>query len=354
MIPDERSERIDRAKFLLKKSGLDALLISGEANILYLTGFSGKDSFLVLNANGDNFFLADSRIYDEAKAKVDCANMLRITKMASSFSLMADTLVRSKIRKLGFESQYVTYFLHKKLAHVFNKMKLLPTEGVIEQLRAVKSRNELSSIKKSSSVTKKIFQKIQKLVHPGVSETEIAKEIDIMIKMSGGSSSFDTIVATGKHSSWPHATPSKRKLGSNDIMLMDFGARIAQYCSDFTRVIFTGAAKKRFDMMHEVVAKAQNKALESMKPGLIIDSVVRRVNRIIEEAGFGKFILHGLGHGIGLEIHELPWLSAKSNFPIKKNMVFTIEPGIYVPGVGGVRIEDTVYMGDDGPEVLTR
>ena len=201
---------------------------------------------------------------------------------------------------------------------------------------------------------KKIFGKLRMPIRTGMSEMAIAGEIDTMMRRDNASNSFDTIVATGSHSSWPHASLTKRKIKRDDIILVDFGARLSHYCSDYTRVIFRGSPRRRLSKMHDVIRRAQKMAFQLIRPGQVISGIVKKVNAFIEKAGFAKYILHGIGHGIGLEVHEEPRLSLANNSVIKKGMVFTLEPGIYVPRVGGIRIEDVVHVDEDGPAILTR
>ncbi|MFH1594193.1 MAG: Xaa-Pro peptidase family protein [Candidatus Omnitrophota bacterium] len=345
-------EKSVKTRSLIKKAGLDALLVTGESNILYLTDFPGKDVFLLLTTRGDRFFFTDERALDAAKACVEGYEFERARKIDPA--VVSEILKEGKVSKLGFESKHLSYDEHEKLKGALRKIRLVPTKRIIETARAVKCKEEILKIKRAARITKKIFPAIRRFIKPGVREKAIANEIDMMMRMAGATNSFETIVASGHRSAWPHAIASQRRIKKDDIVLLDFGARFESYCSDFTRVVFTGGMKGKIKRIYGIVKDAQRLALRLIKPGVSISRVVRKVNLFIEEAGFGKFILHGLGHGLGLEVHEAPNLSVHSKLTFKKGMVFTVEPGLYIPRLGGIRIEDLVYLTDNGPEVLTR
>ena len=345
-------EKLDRIRRIIKKNGLDAILVNGSANIQYLSGYPGSELCVLLMAKGRGFFLTDPRAYEEARTSIK--NLTPVCVKSLYSMPFRDVLEKNGVKKLGFESGHVTYNMFERLGCLLRKTRLLPTFEIVENQRAIKSKDEISLIKNASSLTVRMFQAIKRRAFPGMSEKDLVREIAIMISKKGGTNAFEPIVAAGEHSAVPHASASKRKIKKGEHVLIDFGIRLRGYNSDFTRPVFTGTVKKIIKKMYGVIKKAQEQAINLVHPGARISSIAKKVNSAIEKAGFGKFILHGLGHGIGIEVHELPRLSAHNETLLKAGMVFTVEPGIYIPGIGGVRVEDVVCVTNDGKMVLTR
>jgi len=331
---------------------LDSLLISNPVNIRYLTGFPGTDILLLITKKGRPFLLADARIFDQARKKLVGVNV--VLRQKPTAGLIKDLITKNGIRQIGFEANHISLEAYFRLKRTLGGIKLMPVKNMVEGLRMIKSRDEISKIKRSAAASLKILKNISNHIRPGITEREIARKIDLMILSAGGVYGFDTIVASGRNSAFPHAIPSGKKIAKNDVVLIDFGTKLNSYNSDITRIIFKGTVKKQIQKMYKAVKKAHALAIEMIKPGAIISTVVKKVNALLENEGFGNFLLHGLGHGVGLDIHELPYLSSSNPGRFRKNMVFTVEPGIYVPTLGGIRIEDIVAINDKEKQVLTR
>ncbi len=261
---------------------------------------------------------------------------------------------KHKIKKLGFEGNSISFLEHKKLSKYFNNIYHLS----ISKLRSVKTSDEISKVEKACKLGDKTFEYVVKKIKKGVSEKELAFEIEFFIKKQGADISFPPIVAFGKNSSVPHHLPTNNQLTNNQIVLLDFGIKLNNYCSDMTRTVFFGSANAEFKKMYQTVLEAQKKAIQqlnnlTMKQLAIKASEIDKIARdYITSKGFPT-IPHSLGHGIGLEVHESPHLSPLSKDILKENMVFSIEPGAYVPGFGGMRIEDLVVLTRSGPKLLT-
>ena len=353
MAKDKSAKRRSRVRALLRRKKERALLVTGAENIRYLTGFPGADSLLLVTTKGRDFFVTDPRIYGEAKRTIKGVNIVSISG-THDLGMLKDIVKKERIGTIGFESAYISYRRYRRFREALSGITLAVSDGIVEGLRMIKTEDEISRIRKSSQITKNIFARVRRYAREGATEIDIAQKIDLLIQKRGGVNAFDTIVACGPHSACPHASPSKRSIRKNDIVLMDFGAKIGHYNSDFTRAVFVGSVTRKLRKMLDVAKKAHAYALARVKPGRLISSLVAKTNRFIEDAGFGKYILHGLGHGVGLEIHEWPSLSAENRARLQSGMVFTIEPGIYVPSVGGIRVEDVVAVTERGGKILTR
>lgn len=346
--------RRDKLRRLLKKTSADALIVTNFTNVTYLTGFTGDSSYLVLTPSGE-VMLSDSR-YDQQLAEecpgLDVESRTSATPM---MKLIEKTVTRSKISKLAFESQSMTVAQHGAIAKALEKIELMPTEGLVEKLRMIKDRDELAEIREAINFAERSFAVIRNALRPEQTEREIAFNLEHQIRQFGGDAcSFKPIVACGPRAALPHATPTHHRIEESGFVLVDWGAMsIGGYRSDLTRVLVTGKISPKLERIYGVVLKAQERAIAAIRPGVLASKVDTTARKVIENAGFGKNFGHGLGHGVGLDIHEEPRLSKTNSEPLRPGMVITIEPGIYVTGFGGVRIEDDVLVTRDGHEVLT-
>lgn len=348
--------KLKNVKLLLGKKKLDALLISSVANITYLTNYDGfsyfeREAFLLITPK-ENFLITDGR-YSEAVTKIPGFKLLEI----SNQNLLDDILksLSKKIKKLGVEESNISLSEGKKLKKYF---KLIPLKD-LENLRIIKNENEILKIQKACQIGDETFNFILKKMRIGITEKEIAFEIEMFIKKSGADISFPPIVAFGKNSSIPHHKTGNSKLSKNQIVLLDFGVKLNNYCSDMTRTVFFGKADDKFKKIYNTVLKAQKSSIDILYHISIYDAESSKASDIdnaarthIIKSGFDS-IPHSLGHGIGIDVHEAPRLSPKSKEILKPGMVFSIEPGIYIPGYGGVRIEDIVVLKKSGPRLLT-
>lgn len=350
MISVNYKNRIQRLQEALKQKGLEAALISKFQNVTYLSGFTGDDSYLLIFPN-EFIFITDSRYTEQAsKQAQDYLVVDYKGKLIAAFSEFID---RNKIKKIGFEDKYLSFSWYRKLADGLD-VSLEPLNDSVDVLRSVKDASETDKIKKAAKIADDAFEQILNLIKPGVSESEVATELEyIMKKLGAAKPSFDTVAASGERSSLPHGTATGRKLQYGDAITLDFGAVFDGYCSDITRTVFLGKPDEEKLKVYNIVLEAQKRALEgafSGKTGREIDAYAREY---ISEAGYGGFFGHGLGHGLGLEIHEEPRFSPSYTGVITDGMVVTVEPGIYLPGKFGVRIEDDIVVNGREPIILT-
>lgn len=337
----------------LERENLDGLILSSPANISYLTKFTSRDSYLIVSKK-ENIYITDSRYLEEAKKNIK--KVATIKKFDGSvFKIIADTLHNLGLRHVGFEERYLAFGEYKKIKEKLNKtIDLIPTHSLVEDLRKIKSHLELEKIKKAIWITSLAFKFIEEFISAGRKEIEVAGETERFIRYNGASNSaFDIIVASGANSSFPHHITSQRRLENNESVLVDIGVDYLGYKSNLTRVFFLGKITSIFKRTYDIVLKAQERAIEAIRPGISIKRIDGAARQYISQKGFGHFFGHGLGHGIGLEVHEEPHISSKNNHRLTKGMVFTVEPAIYLPGRFGVRIEDVVLVTERGVEVLS-
>ncbi len=267
---------------------------------------------------------------------------------------LAGIVKKLDLHRLGFEKDFMTYDQYEKISQALQEINFIPTAGIVENTRTTKDQNEVGLIKKAAQIGDEAFNYILSRIKVGISEKEIEAELEYQMKRKGAfSTAFPTIVASGPRSSLPHALPTERKLQYGDFVTLDFGASYQNYRSDMTRTIIIGKTDKKQKQIYELVLAAQKQGIQSIKAGILGSEVDRQARTMIAEAGFGDFFGHGLGHGVGLEIHEEPFLNSKSQTILEAGNTITVEPGVYLPHWGGVRIEDTVLVTEDGCQLLT-
>ncbi len=335
-----------------RKAGVSAFLVSNEINVRYLTGFTGDSSFLWIDQD-QQLLISDSRY--TIQIADECPGLQTVTRDSGSTKLDAVASVARSCRPvtLGVESGHLTkaFFdaLQARLA-----VELVDTEGWVESLRCIKDRWEIDRIRELIRINQRAFEVIQARLTGDQTERQIAHNLESQIRTFGGSRcAFDPIVGVGARSALPHGVPSDTRIEESGFVLIDWGAQVDGYASDLTRVLVTAKIPPKIRKIYEIVLNAQLAAIAKIRPGVsfkVVDAVARQ---IIDEAGFGKKFGHGLGHGFGLEIHERPFISPIGEGIFQPRMVVTVEPGIYLPGIGGVRIEDDVLVTKDGNEVLS-
>ena len=364
-------EKTTKLLTLINKNKVDAILVSSVPNIIYLTGYSGfskeeREAYLFIVAQPQGlthktpgvfgYIITDGRYSEAVSARVRDFKLIERFQRDSLKKIFEGLSKKHAIKKLGIEEDNITVAEHKLLASCFNDLNHFS----INSLRAIKDQNEIETIEKACVLGDKAFDYILNKLKKGVTEKEIAFELEYFIKKNGAELSFPTIVAFGKNSSVPHHQTSGNPLATSDkLILLDFGVKLNNYCSDMTRTVFFGKPTSEQKKMYETVLDAQKKAIEYLE-SLILDhksikaTEADKVARdYIVSQGYPT-IPHSLGHGVGLEIHEAPFLSPKSKDELKPGMVFSIEPGIYIPGIGGVRIEDLIVLETKGPCLLTK
>ena len=343
--------RLRRIREKMDELGLDALLVTKEVNSLYLCGF-GEDSRLLVTGS-DAVLITDSRYTEEAEAKVRGASVH--TFKSDMLEELAVLLGERGVKTLGFEARSVTVAALGEMEKKLSGTALKPTDGLVEELRIVKDAAEVERMREAIAVADAALADALPYLMPGVTEADMAAELRYRLFKRGASEvSFPPIIGFGPTSSLPHAKPGSRRLGEDDNVQFDWGAVVNHYCSDCSRVFFIGEPDEEILRIHEIVSEADRRAREGVRPGVSLKEIDVLARSFIEREGYGQYFGHGLGHGVGLEVHEAPRVSPKSADTAREGMVFTIEAGIYLPGKGGVRVEDMVLVTADGCEVLTR
>jgi Xaa-Pro aminopeptidase len=345
--------RIRKTQNILKKESLDLLLITSLPNVRYLSGYTGTNGLILVSPKG-SLFLTDFRYKEQAREQVKNLKVV-IVERELILSLPALSLFKPKRLKLGFESNHLSCGTYRRMKNILPHCLLVPTENLIESLSVRKEQNEIDRIKKAVSITDRVFCEILDLIKPQVKEQDLAAEIEYRFKKYGSSAPFfETIVASGKRSALPHGVASNKKIEKGDFVTLDMGAVFDGYTADMTRTVVVGKANKLQKKVYNIVLKAQKEAISQVKPKIKACDLDKVARDVIKRAGYGKYFGHGLGHGIGGIIHEGPAINPRNQQFLEAGMVITVEPGIYIPNWGGVRIEDDVLITKKGCEILTK
>jgi Xaa-Pro aminopeptidase len=342
----------DRAVLPFEELKIDALLVSAPPNVRYLSGFTGDNGLLLVTPESTTLF-TDPRF--TIQASEECACDVKIVAKGPLDQAALALAARKRIKRIGFEAGRLLYETYQRMqAALRSGAALKPVGAVIDRLRMVKSEDEIARIRRSVLTNSRAFDRTVRSIRPGVSESAVAAELEYQMRRLGAEkAAFETIVAIGPRSALPHAQPTARKLGNNELLLIDMGACQQGYMSDMTRVLFAGRPSRKVRRMYNAVLKSQLAGLDAVRPGVTAAHVDRAARRVLEAEGLGKEFVHSTGHGLGLEIHEGPRLGRRDKTRLQPGMVITIEPGAYIRDFGGVRIEDTVLVTASGCEVLT-
>jgi len=333
-----------------QEAGTAAFLVTSPQNVLYLSGFTGGDSWLLL-MDERTVLLTDFRYREQAEGEAPEVEVV-IRNDATLADLVAGLLPDGA--RLAFEASHTSYAGYGRLAEKVGADRLHPAEGWVEELRATKSPEEVERIRRAIAVAEEAFEETRTLIRAGVTEKQVADELVYRLRRLGAQvEAFPVIVAAGERASLPHAQSTDRPLRAGDPLLVDWGARVDFYNCDLTRVLFLGSIPPSIEGIYRVVLSAQQEAYEACRPGCALGEVDQAARSFIAEAGYGEAFGHALGHGVGLEVHEKPTVRKGAEEQARPGMVHTIEPGIYLPGVGGVRIEDMVLVGEEGAERVT-
>jgi Xaa-Pro aminopeptidase/Xaa-Pro dipeptidase len=345
--------RIIKLRQSMNEKGIDGVLLVGDANRNYLSGFTGDESFSVITPD-KAFFITDSRFTEQAKQQVKDYEVLEYSKNITFVDFLANLADKNNIKKLGFEEDEIsfsTYSLYKSKLNC----ELIPMEGMVEEIRVIKDENELEILRKAAKIADKAFEHIIKFIKPGMTEREIGLELEFFMKKLGASSlSFPSIVASGVRSSLPHGIATEKIVNTGEFLTLDYGCVYEGYCSDMTRTLVIGEPTEKMLEIYNVVLEAQERALKAFKPGVPAIEVDKVARDYITEKGYGSYFGHGLGHGVGRQIHEAPTVGYRNTKELQAGMVVTDEPGIYMPNFGGVRIEDLLLIKEDGIEILSK
>ena len=350
-------KRIKRLRRSLLARGLDGALIFGPENRFYFSGFWAEDlgctesSGCLLITRDENFLLTDGRYEEQARREAKGFNV-QIYKRGLK-GLLKRLFGELEIKRCGLEGNYISYFRAKSIKGAFPKIKWVELSGISERMRSVKDKEEIERIRASQRVNEEVFEEVLSKIRVGMSEKELSFMILKGLMERADGPSFPTIVASGPNSSLPHAVPTDRRIRKHEPVIIDMGARLHGYCSDMTRTVFLEGPDKEFKKIYEIVKDAQKRAKEMIRAGITARKADSFSRDYITEKGLGKYFMHSLGHGVGIAIHEAPALSKRNRKKLKAGMVITIEPGIYLPGKGGVRLEDMAVVKEDGVEVIT-
>ncbi|MBP1749292.1 MAG: Xaa-Pro dipeptidase [Deltaproteobacteria bacterium] len=345
-----RGLRIERLQHLLPEMGLDGCVLKGMDNIFYLTGFRGSEGMLLVT-RGDVVLAVDFRYITHAR---EATSGIHIYEIKPGNDALYTLCTKYKVSKLGFDGANVTYNTYHAWSENLPGISLVPMNSSIDEMRKNKEAEEIAAITDAISIATEAFSDIVGLIKPGETEKNIADELDHMMRKRGAQGpSFDTIVASGPRSALPHAEPTDRKLEKGETVILDFGATVSGYCSDETVTLCLGEIPDKLAEIYTVVNDARKLGIEKAVSGTPIKQLDSIVRGYIEEKGYGDHFRHGVGHGVGIAVHESPAINSSAKGILEDNMVITIEPGIYLPNIGGVRLEDMVLITEDTPRILT-
>ena len=351
---DRTPQRREKVARTFKADRIEAFLVSSAANVSYLSGFSGDDSTLLLTRSRA-IVLSDGRYTTQLQQ--ECPGLEHHIRQVGQLMVdaIAEVVDKIGVRRLGFEASAMSVADFEALQEKLPGVEWVGLKDRVEVLRAIKDKDEVAAIREAIGFAERAFAMLRAGLRGTESEKDVADALEGYLRRCGASAaSFPPIVAVGRRSALPHARPSPDvRIGEADFVLVDWGASGRPYKSDLTRVLVTGKVTPKFEKVYRTVLAAQERGIAAIRPGVIARDVDAEARSVIEEAGFGRFFDHGLGHGLGMDIHEAPRLRRNSDVRLQPGMVVTVEPGIYLPDWGGIRIEDDVLVTPDGTEVLT-
>lgn len=343
-------DRLRRVRQTLLTDNLEALLFLDMKNIRYLTGFTGSDGVFLLERH-QSLLLVDGRYITQAGLE---AGGVRSFQYREKLEGIAEIIAAEAIKAVGFEAAALSFEVYSKLKEKVPALSLYPLAGDLVNIRAIKDEGEIALLKTAAATASRTLMAMQEFIRPGLREEEVALELEYRMRQNGAAgASFPTIVAAGANSALPHATPGSRKLAAGDALVIDYGAVIEGYHSDETCTFVLGQVSARFKEVYGIVKTAHDRALAAVKAGVSCAEIDHIARGCLETAGLGRFFSHGTGHGIGLDVHEPPRIAAPSQAILAAGMVVTIEPGVYLPGQWGIRIEDAVLVREHDCEALT-
>lgn len=353
---------LEHIKTAIKRKGADAFLVTQPENRRYLSGYKATDlaitessGVLLIPGQGDPYLLTDSRYQLQAAREASGFGVVLVR--GGMLRALEKLLKRLGTRKLIFESHYLLHATASKLAEIGQKhaIELIPAEGMVEKLRIIKSPEEIEKIRQAVRLNEAVFQEVFVNLIPGKTEREIAVAIETAMMLKGAEEpAFPTIVAAGPNGALPHAVPSGRAIKKGETVIIDMGLKLDGYCADMTRTVVLGSPDRQTLEIIRLVRRAQQEAFKTIRTGILARDADRAARKEIVAAGYGKYFGHGLGHGVGLAVHEAPSLNRMRKNKLKPGMVVTVEPGIYLPGWGGVRLENMVVVEEKGCSILNQ
>lgn len=347
-------DNINRVVDILKKKQLDSMIITNRSNRRYLTGFTGSNGILIITQKR-SVLITDYRYEEQARKETDHIDIIlhkdhtgHKGSKSTIYQVITEQLKKLQVTRVGFEQDSMIVGLYHLLSKN-DQYELIPMVDLIEDLRMIKTPDEVSKLKVAAEIADRTFNSIIDFIRPGITEEIVSEEISKFIKKQGASNTgFPPIIASGARSALAHGRASEKVIESGDIIVLDFGANYESYWSDITRTISVGAPDNEWREIYSIVAEALDRSLSILKPGLTDQQIDQEIKKHIQANGYGKYAGTGTGHGLGIEMHENPYLSTKTDKTLEENMVLAIEPSIYLPGKGGVRIEDNVLITKDG------
>jgi Xaa-Pro aminopeptidase len=350
------NNRLARLRAKFARHEIDAALITQAENRRYLSGFDGTSGYLLITEK-KAVLATDFRYTEQAVTQAPDFEILRIANSVADW--FPGLIGEMGVKRLGFEVGDVTFYLHRQLSDALKKKKIaaemVPVDGLVESLRAVKEPGEIELIRQASAITDRAFENIEGTIKAGMTEKQVAWKLEKSLRENGSQTlPFEIIVASGPNAALPHAKPSERAIRRGEPVMIDMGARYGGYASDLSRTICIGAPDAHFKKVYNTVLDAQTAAMAIISEGITGHQADSAARKVIQKAGYGEAFGHSLGHGVGLAAHELPRLGPGSHEPLAEGMVFTVEPGIYLSGWGGVRIEDTVTMENGKARAISR
>ena len=352
MRTEEARRRLGEVRRRLAELKLDGMVVTAPDNVRYLSGFSGSLGYLLIGQETAEI-VGDSRYWIQMEEEAPAFALIRARASLTTWALAADRVQAHGWHRIGFESEHLTVDQYERLrASLADGLELVPTRGLVEAIRMVKTAEEIEILRLVARIAGRAFDRVRAAIQPGMRERDVAFLLEQTFRELGADgASFETIVAAGERGALPHGRASDRVLERGDLVVVDFGARAGGYNSDTTRTVVIGEPSAEQRRVIDAVARAQQESMKLMRPGMTADAVDRRARETL--ASQPHAFQHGLGHGIGLQVHERPYLSASDETPLRPGMVITNEPGIYIPGWGGVRLEEMVLITESGPEVIT-
>ena len=339
--------RLGTLRQKIKERKVEGFLIKKPQNTFYLSRCWAEGGILLTKR--EKFFITTSLFAEEARSKL---SGWQIVIQKDSFEEAVFQICKKLgSKKIGFEASHFSFEEYRKLGQIKGTL-WIPCPGLVEKERAIKDTEEISCIRRALRVAKATFDYVEARLRERVTEKDLAREAIYFLRKDADEEAFPLIVLFGERTSLPHGKPTQRRLEKNELVLLDLGAKIEGYCSDLTRTIFFGRVKKKWHQIYHLITEAQKDALHQVKPGVICSHIDKTLREKIKEAGYGEVFLHDSGHGVGLEVHESPSITFKSKEVLKPGMVFTLEPGVYLEGEGGIRVEEMVLVTENGGEIL--
>jgi Xaa-Pro aminopeptidase len=346
-------KRLAKLRERLAANNLDAAFLYSKENRRYISGFTGTTGYVVVTAK-KAYFITDFRYKDQAQEQCNGFEVV-IHGSSTLMDEIKNALQSNNVKRLGIEDNFMTVAMYETLRNKLEGIEIAPLKDMLEVIRMIKDADEVANIQKAADIADKAFNHVLGFIKPGVTEKEVALELEFAMKKNGATDlSFESIVASGVRSSLPHGVFTDKVINNGEFLTLDFGCVYNGYCSDMTRTVFVGKADEKQKKIYNIVLEAQEKALKQFKPGLTGKDVDKVARDIIAAAGYGENFGHGLGHGVGLAVHEEPRISPLGDRTLEPGMIVTDEPGIYISEYGGVRIEDLLLITEDGCRVLSK